>query len=141
MRLSFSFRSEDVLIYSIVTFALLYPLIVALLIWYEGKQKESFYRELLLPFTNVILGKDDCKKVYQMKDRLGDTFSLRDMEYMCQRNRNAQIEREHLNIQSGKDTDKILYTVVFRKDKKRYQLSVKALSDGESFKVVSVDLK
>lgn len=140
MRFYLNFKSEDLLIYSIVTFALFYPLFVVILILCEDNKKKAKYKETMLPLINVALGRENCKKVHQMKDMLDATVNPRDVEHICYKSKNFKMEYEFFQIRLGKDKDRIAYTAVLKKDNEKVTLSIKAVSEDDCVKIVSVNL-
>ncbi len=140
VKIQINFKSEDVLIYSIVSFALLYPIIVAVLIFYEDYKKKVHYKETMTPLINITLGKENCKKIYQMKDILEDSLNPRDIEQICYKTRDLQVKSSNFKFQLGKEKHKIIYTAVLQKNNEKSTLNIEAISQEDSLKIVSVKL-
>ncbi len=107
-------RSEDLLIGVMIAFALLYPFLVALVIWYEDYRQERQYEKALLPLAQVILGNVGCKAVYkeEILELLGERISPKEVERLCTNYGGSEIKKRDMKV----DGDSLTYTVWFKKD-------------------------
>ncbi len=140
VKIQVNFKSEDVLIYSIVSFALLYPIIVAGLIFYEDYKKKVYYKENMTPLIKIALGRENCKKIYEIKDILGDSINPRDIEQICYKTKDLQVKSSNFKFQLGKEKHRITYTAVLHKNNEKSTLNIEAISQEDTLKIVSVKL-
>ena len=144
MRSPIGFKSEDVLILATVTFALLYPLFIAFLLWHEDYNKKREYMQTLLPLAKVLVGSVDCGKAYSkdILSLLDESIAVKDVVKLCKEVGPSEITRETLDFQREEDKNLITYTVVFRSLQgpgARY-LTIKAIDENDKVFVVEVYL-